>query len=356
MSRAPFFSSLALLAFASGASAQTVIFADDFESGLANWNATGLWHSIADTETCGVLATTFPDGQRCAYYGIDGACDFATGARTTGNLTLATPIAIPTGFQSVSLHCWMLHDTEPCFSGFGYDFSTIDVSADAGATWTTLAGRCLAKFAAPAFWNPRWVDLTAYAGQSILVRFAFDSVDEQFNDGLGVLLDRFSIQGESGRPTCASTCPCDGPYNRPWPSILAQGGFTGCGNSFGTQGQLSGDGVASVSADTLRLNAVDMPPSTIALLVQGDTTSTGAFNAEGRLCLGGTLLRMGVRQASAGVVSYPASGAPPLSATGLVPAGGATRTYQVRYRDVSPTYCGLSNSNWTNGYTIVWSP
>ncbi len=348
---------LALAALAPIAPAQTVIYSEGFENGLANWTATGLWHALSDTTACGAAQAPFPEGNVCAYYGIDAQCNFDTGTGTAGTLQLVAPIAIPTGFQSVKLHCWMKHDTEPCGPSFGYDDCTILVSANGGGTWTAVAARCVAKFGPPPnIWNPRSIDLSAYAGQSVLLRIDFDSIDGFFNDGAGVLLDRIVIQGESGQPSCTETCPCEGPFNPTWVPLVAQGGFTGCGNSFHRQGQLAGSGTTSVSNDLLTLRAIDLPPSAIALLVQGDTTSMGAWSGEGRFCLGGSLLRMGIVTASNGVVSYPIVGNPALSVTGLIPPGGGTRGYQVRYRDISNTYCNASNFNWSNGYTIVWSP
>lgn len=343
---------LASVLLAAAAHAQVPVFTDGFENGLSNWTTTGLWNLEADSDSCGAQRAPFPDGTHCAYFGIDGQCNFATGAGVSGDLQLAAPVAIPTGFHAVTLHCWMLQDTEPCSTAPTYDVSSVDVSSDGGSNWTTVGLRCLGDHGATSFWNPRGIDLTSYAGQSILLRFRFDSVDDFANTGLGVMVDRVTIQGESGAPFCTLSCPCGGPFHDP---IVQQGGYSGCRNSFQRDGELAGSGSTSVANDGLVLRATDLPPSSAALLVQASAFGSGGFDGEGRACLVGGLTRLGTQVASAGVVAFPPSSAPPLSIAGAVPLGGGTRHYQVRYRNVA-SYCNASNFNWTNGYTIVWAP
>jgi len=100
--------------FALPASAQTVLFSDGFENGLANWSTTGLWHLVDTSDTCGALAAPFPEGTHCAYYGIPGACNFDTGVWNSGELTLLTPIVLPAAGPAVSLHCWTQQKSESC--------------------------------------------------------------------------------------------------------------------------------------------------------------------------------------------------------------------------------------------------
>jgi hypothetical protein len=62
-----------------------------------------------------------------------------------------------------------------------------------------------------------------------------------------------------------------------------------------------------------------------------------------------------VRAAPLGSASFPGPGDPPLSVLGGVPAAGATRYYQVVYRDPG-SYCTSATFNYSNGYRLIWTP
>lgn len=344
----------AVLAPLAGASAQSVVFSDGFENGLANWSATGLWHEMNVSSPCGALVAPFPEGQRCAHYGFDPACNYDTGSQAnSGALTLVNPVQLPTGFHRLRLRAWMLHDVEPCSTFAVADLSEVQVSTNGGGAWTTIGRNCVAKFGSPDFWNPRALDLTPYAGQSVLVRFSFQTVDFLNNSTNGVFVDAVEIRGESGTTFCTSTCPCGGPFTL---AALPEGGVSGCRNSTRGYAELAGSGATSVSADTLHLTAVGLPDDSRALLVQASAFGSGAFDGEGRACLSGPAVRLGVVAAPGGVAQFPAPTSAPLSVAGLLPGAGGTRHYQVRYRDNSLAFCGSSNVNWTNGYSIAWTP
>ena len=102
------------------ARAQTVLFSDGFENGIANWSTTGLWHRVDTADNCGAQAAPFPEGTHCAYYGIPGMCTFDTGFTNSGELTLLTPVVLPVAGPAVSLHCWTRQQTENCASD-GWD-------------------------------------------------------------------------------------------------------------------------------------------------------------------------------------------------------------------------------------------
>jgi hypothetical protein len=344
---------LLTLALAAPAGAQTVLFSDSFENGLGNWNATGLWNLQSQADSCGSFVVPFPDGQFCAYYGIPGVCNYDTGtAPNSGSLTLNAPIQLPAGAPAASLHCWTRHMTEGCGPGNIYDIFNIEVSANGGGSWTALGLRCTGKLEAPFAWEPRGIDLTPYLGQAVLVRFRFDTVDPLHNDSLGAFVDKVEIRLEAGHAFCATTCPCVGPFNVP---VIGYGGISGCTNSARGDGELAGGGTPSVSSDSLVLIASHLPPSSVAILYQSDTSSSGAFAGDGRFCLTGTRIPLQVLPSSNGAVAFPTPSSPPLSVLGNVPPTGGTRLYQVTYRDPA-LYCTPSPFNQTNGYSIAWTP
>jgi hypothetical protein len=143
------------------------------------------------------------------------------------------------------------------------------------------------------------------------------------------------------------SCPCGN----------TGGAGNGCSNSIVAAGaHLGGNGVASVTADTLVLSGTGMPNSSV-LYFQGTLQQSGgqgfAFG-DGLRCAGGFVLRLGTKINSANASIYPAFGDTPISIRGAIPAGGATRTYQAWYRNTTGP-CG-SGFNLTNGVQVTWTP
>ena len=186
------------------ASAQTVLFHDDFESGLANWSATAQWHIEGEGTVCGAEAAPFPTSANAARFGrvAPNSCDFA--GDTLGDLTLLMPISIPSTADFVRLRYWTFEETEcPLFQGSfgncGWDHRVVSVSTDGGQSWTDVA------FGAEELaWHEKGVDLNGYRGQDILVRFRFDPVDNLWNGFLGWFVDEVRV--EYGVPTPIGYC------------------------------------------------------------------------------------------------------------------------------------------------------
>jgi len=145
----------------------------------------------------------------------------------------------------------------------------------------------------------------------------------------------------------AAACPCNN---------SSRGNLGGCVNSLGHGARLTTDGVASVSADSIVLAASGMPNDT-ALYLQG-STGAGASRArvfgDGLLCLDGAITRLGWRVNAAGASRYPGALDVPISVRGAA-AIGATRTYQVWYRDAAE-FCTSSTENATNAIEVTWQP
>ncbi len=236
-----------VVVLSSAVSAQTVLFSDGFENGLGQWIPSGLWNLEAATDACGAARAPFPEGTHGAYYGLDGVCDYDTvGVANAGELTLTTPVAIPATTPTAWLHFWQYVATEgdACLNEF--DLSFVDVSTNGGATWTNLSVNCFGDFSQPPeVWYPRSIDLFAFRGQSVLVRFRFETRDEVANTHFGWMIDDVEFTAEPGTRGCAVFCPCSNtapgsPIHGPLPR--------GCGHSSGSYGELAGDGAASASS------------------------------------------------------------------------------------------------------------
>ncbi|MFN0242218.1 MAG: thrombospondin type 3 repeat-containing protein [Planctomycetota bacterium] len=154
---------------------------------------------------------------------------------------------------------------------------------------------------------------------------------------------------EGGTSYCFGNtgCPCGNNSPVGWQA--------GCLNSFGVAMKLVGTGTTSVSADDFVLNVVGLSSATFVKYFQ----TTGAQNApfgDGRLCLGGILVRLGDRfTALNGTSVYPQGADLPVSVKGQVPPAGGSRYYQVWYRN-QVSFCTPEGFNTSNGLSVVWVP
>ncbi len=161
----------------------------------------------------------------------------------------------------------------------------------------------------------------------------------------------FSPSQPAGAPYCfgdAGLCPCatGGNPGKGCPNSLAPGGA-----------RLWTSGVASIAADTLSLDGRFMPASS-ALYFQGTlqlNNGLGTAFGDGLRCAGGSVIRLGTKvNSAAGSSRYPSAGDLPVGVRGQCVAG-ATRTYQVWYRNAA-AFCTPSTFNLTNGVQVAWAP
>jgi hypothetical protein len=161
------------------------------------------------------------------------------------------------------------------------------------------------------------------------------------------------VPNPPGTPFClgdgtATACPCA--------NNSTVGQNEGCLNSLGSGGKLEGSGIASVSTDTVVLQGSGMPDSS-ALYFQGTSqqaAGAGTVFGDGIRCVGGTIVRLGLKTNSGGSSQYPTGADPTVSVKGGAMAGD-TRTYQIWYRTADPNFCSPATFNLTNGYEISWS-
>jgi hypothetical protein len=105
------------------------------------------------------------------------------------------------------------------------------------------------------------------------------------------------------------------------------------------------------------------PPSAASAFLQGSAISPAARLGDGLRCLGGSSRRLYLETSSLGVATAPQANEPRISARSAalgdaIPLG-ATRVYQVLYRDPSPTFCPSPTGgtwNLTSGIAIAWVP
>jgi hypothetical protein len=158
-------------------------------------------------------------------------------------------------------------------------------------------------------------------------------------DGTGA---KFCGTGLTWNP---SPCPCGN-----------AGQFAnGCGNSFNAAGaSLDVVGTASLSADSVALNAAGLTNG-LTIFVQTDAYQyPGATYGDGVKCFSGNLVRLGQRLPAAGAATYPTSPQQPVSVRGQVLQPGP-RYYTATNRNAA-SYCTPDTFNATNSVAIYWQP
>ncbi|MBI5364752.1 MAG: alpha/beta hydrolase [Planctomycetes bacterium] len=136
----------------------------------------------------------------------------------------------------------------------------------------------------------------------------------------------------------------------------------GCANSVAwSDGALLTAGGAEASS--LTLLALGLPSTTGCIVMQGSSTVAPSLWGDGQRCIGGVLVRIAYVQAAAGSVRFPdpAAGDPSIqdrsAQRGAPIPPGATRHYQVYYRNSAAAFCPAplgGTFNATNAVSVVW--
>ncbi len=255
------FLTLFVLLAAGPAFAATVFF-DDMEGGPGTWTADGLWHWADDTDPCNEANS----GVASWYYG-NAACNFNEG-RNFGNLT-SEEIVLPAAGE-IELSYYTYSGTEG-FS-FVFDRRRVQVSADGGPFVTV-------DEVTDSVWELREVDLSAFAGSTIRLRFFFDTVDSLFNNFRGWYVDDVEITGGglAAFPAMVETdedvsvalgiVPVDGEIDEVVIGDVPDGAFLSAGTD-------NGDGTWSLLGEDLDGLTITPPPNsnvdfTLTIVITG---------------------------------------------------------------------------------------
>ena len=167
-------------------------FFDNVEAGPNEWTATGLWNRLNQAERA-------YSGSYSWYYGIYTSpkdYTYKDGVPNTGDLT-SVPIQIPTGTPHL-LQFWYRYKTES--ANPYWDQRWVQVSRDGGPFVNVLQ----LYDDVPNYYLRATVDLSAYAGSTIQMRFHFETLDRAMNNYDGWFVDDISItQGEL--PACSDS-------------------------------------------------------------------------------------------------------------------------------------------------------
>ncbi|MFO0873083.1 MAG: HYR domain-containing protein [Phycisphaerales bacterium] len=185
------------------ASTSSTVYFEDFAGGGPHGytfaGATNLWH-VTDLS---VFCLGSPSGFGL-YYGNDATCNYITGALANSGTATSPTIDLTAESGAITLSFDYRIEIESFTSaGCFYDIPQVLVSDDGFATSTLVAGRiqCGAPvdLAIGVGWTSATVDLSAFAGSMIQVRFFFDSVDSLFNGFLGWGVDNILVTAGAQR-------------------------------------------------------------------------------------------------------------------------------------------------------------
>lgn len=177
-------SSIAVTVGTAGGSA----FSENFESGAGGWTTSGLWHLVASS---GCASPGYSSPTRAMYYGQDLTCNYDTGAATSGDL-ISPQIACDGAAPKLTFQYF--RQVEKTFEN-PYETTSVAASVVGQAGWTTLWSKTSLETSQNAWTASGEISLAAYAGQSIELRFRFDSVDEIENGFVGWLVDDVVVDG-----------------------------------------------------------------------------------------------------------------------------------------------------------------
>ncbi|MBS1493469.1 MAG: immune inhibitor A [Bacteroidetes bacterium] len=160
---------------------QSVLFSDNAESGTSNWTSAGT----------GIMWDT---SYISPYDGNKSFADSRYGnSRNSSNntFTLINPISL-TGTLNPRIEFATRYATEA-----GFDYARIQISSNNGSTWTSLPGRYTTTVGGQPSYsgNQSWVvdqiNIAAYAGQSVKIRFNY--VTDAGQPGDGFFFDNFKV-------------------------------------------------------------------------------------------------------------------------------------------------------------------
>jgi len=211
----------------------------------------------------------------------------------------------------------------------------------------------------PAYGNGVSYDAGTY--RSIGVSFEFGGIGSGAGtngiDLMRVITDFFGLTDDPvgvpycfGDPGSGTPCPCSNDNDGSAPG-------SGCANGvFASGAQLTGTGVASLTADTLKLATTGLEPSNSGLYFQADNDlSPGTVWGDGLQCAGGNVKRLGVRFSDATGHSDTSGYPQPISVKAGNILAGDTKYYQCWYRNPASSPCG-SDFNASNGLAVTWTP
>ena len=170
------------------------LFSENVENGNENgWVTSGLW-GITEHRHCEDSPT------HSWYYGREVFWNYFTLIRNRGDL-VSPDIDLIDSASSVTLSFWSWYETA---YNNTRDTKSIEISTDSGTTWSQIYQLTLQADAMNT-WEQKTFDLTSYIGQTIKIKFVFDTVAAGLSAFEGWYIDDINIIFDSETAVDGST-------------------------------------------------------------------------------------------------------------------------------------------------------
>lgn len=191
--------------------AQCPIFQETFNSSLGQFTAAnGVNGNWIFTTSCSQSSASGHSAPGSALFQGSG-CDFGNGSLTVSGNLVSPSISIPSTGATLSFNYYVNNE---CFSvPCTYDVLTVQISNNGGSSFTNIfstnsnPGGLL--FGG---WHNVTYNLSSYAGQNIILRFNFNSIDGIANNYDGIYIDDVIITALCPYPNDAGIASIDTPY------------------------------------------------------------------------------------------------------------------------------------------------
>jgi len=171
----------------------------DFEDGLTDfWTLSA---AATPVKWQVVQGKKFHGGSGALYYGDLAKGNFDNGAASSGTIT-SKPVGLPAA-ETLEVGFWLYMDTE---ASMNYDAFQVQVQT-ASKTYTVW-DKNAAGFATQT-WFHGVVNLSAFAGQTVVIQIVFNTIDSVGNSGEGVYLDDIALHRSCAAASCGSVAECD---------------------------------------------------------------------------------------------------------------------------------------------------
>ncbi len=163
---------------------RVAFYEDDMESGSNGWSADGLWHQST---------ARYTSAEHAWYYGIDASGNYDTGTANSGHLVSPEIQLYPWTYIGLAFDSWQKTELE---NPDDHDLKTVEISVyESGgwSAWTVL--HTLESSVFRGLWLRYLIDISAYAGKKVRIRFTFDKVTDQYNDYEGWYIDNVAVVG-----------------------------------------------------------------------------------------------------------------------------------------------------------------
>ncbi len=152
---------------------------EDFNDGQAQgWTVTGLWH-ITNYKSY--------SSPNSLAYNQESTHNYDTGSTNSGEAV--SPSITLSSSPSLTFKSW--YNTEE--EGTSWDKKLLYISTDGGSSWTQI----YQVSGTSQQWQPITISLSNYAGQTIKLKFKFDTIDNLCNNYGGWYIDDFVINGNA---------------------------------------------------------------------------------------------------------------------------------------------------------------